>query len=81
MSEFEFEKIRKWIFEINEIAYSISNLLSENKYGDKAVQYFIVWYLITLKRYNLRRYQYLLDLVSIISVKLEDIKNDMEGGI
>jgi len=81
MSEFEFEKIRKWIFEINEIAYSISNLLSENKYGDKEVQYFIVWYLITLKRYNLRRYQYLLDLVSIISVKLEDIKKDMEGGI
>ena len=81
MSEFEFEKIRKWIFEINEIAYNISNLLSDNKYTDKEIQYFIVWYLITLKRYNLRRFQYLLDLVSIISVRLEDIKNDMEGGI
>ena len=81
MSEFEFEKIKKWIFEINEIAYNISNLLNDNKYGDKEIQYFIVWYLITLKRYNLRRFQYILDLVSIISVKLEDIKNDMEGGI
>jgi len=77
----EFDNIRKWIYKISEIGNKISDLLLDNRYYDKEIQYFIVWYLITLKHYNPKRYQYILDLISIISVKLEDIKKDMEGEI